>query len=175
MLMGVADFILVLPAMYVVLALRAALPLVLSTPQVFAALTLLLAAAGWPIAARGVRAIIARERRKEYADAAYALGAHPLRILLVHMAPATFSFLLVLWPMLVAAFVLSEATLSLVGLGFPVPTATWGAMLRDGWEGGAFTEAPWLLAPAASLVLTMIALQLVTTASPEDRARGATF
>ena len=48
-------------------------------------------------------------------------------------------------------------------------------MLRDGWEGGAFTEAPWLLAPAAALVVTMFALHLVTTASPADRAKAVTF
>src|SRR5688500_18410318 len=52
MLMALADFVLVLPAIYVVLAFRAALPLVLTVPQVFAALTLVLAAAGWPLAAR---------------------------------------------------------------------------------------------------------------------------
>jgi peptide/nickel transport system permease protein len=174
-LMAVADFILVLPAMYVVLACRAALPLVLATPQVFAAITIVLAAAGWPVAARGVRAIVAAERRKEYADAAYALGAHPLRILLIHMLPATYSFLLVLWTMLVPAFVLAEATLSLVGLGFPVPTATWGAMLRDGWEGGTFTEAPWLMAPAAALVLTVFSLQLVTSAPAAERPDRGSF
>ena len=53
-LMAVADFVLVLPAIYVVLALRAAM-LVLSVPQVFWALSLVLAAAGWPLVARGVR------------------------------------------------------------------------------------------------------------------------
>ena len=53
---------------------------------------------------------------------------------------------------MVPAFILAEATLSLVGLGFPVPTASWGAMLRDAWQGAAFADAPWLLAPAAAIV-----------------------
>jgi peptide/nickel transport system permease protein len=175
LLMAVADFILILPAIYVVLAIRAALPLVLATPQVFAAITLVLAGAGWPVAARGVRAIVAAERRKEYADAAYALGAHPLRILLVHMLPAAYPFLLTLWTMMVPGFVLAEATLSLVGLGFPVPTATWGSMLRDGWEGGAIVEAPWLLAPAGALVLTVFALHVLTSDGLRDRSATGTF
>ena len=167
-LMAAADFVLVLPAIYVVLAFRAALPLVLSVPQVFAALTLVLVLAGWPVAARGVRGIIASERRKEYAEAAYAMGASPSRILLRHLLPATSGFLAVTGTMMVPAFVLTESTLALVGLGFPVPTATWGAMLRDGWEGGALAEAPWLLAPAVAIVLTVLALHLLTT----DRLRA---
>ena len=161
-LMAMADFVLILPAIYVALTFRAAMPLVLSVGEVFWALTLILMLAGWPLAARGVRAIVAAERRKPYAEAAYALGAGPLRILLRHLLPSTRSFLAVTGTMMVPAFVLTESTLSLVGLGFPVPTATWGAMLRDAWQGGALTDAPWLMAPAAAIVLTVLALHLVT-------------
>ncbi len=167
-LMGLADFVLVLPAIYVALALRSALPLVLSVGQVFWTLVLVLALLGWPIAARGVRAIIATERGKEYAEAAYAAGAPPLRILLRHLLPSTHTFLLVLATMMMPAFLLTEGTLTLVGLGFPVPTATWGAMLRDAWQGSAFTDAPWLLAPAAALILTMLSLHLLGSQEAGD-------
>ena len=54
------------------------------------------------------------------------------------------AFLVVTGIMMVPAFILTEATLALVGLGFPPPTATWGAMLREGWEGRALADAPWL-------------------------------
>ena len=64
--------------------------------------------------------------------------------------------------LMVPAFLITEGTLTLVGLGFPVPTATWGAMLRDAWHGAALTEAPWLMAPAATIVLTVFALHLLT-------------
>ena len=67
--------------------------------------------------------------------------------------------------MMVPAFLITEGTLTLVGLGFPVPTATWGAMLRDAWQGAALTEAPWLMAPAASLVVTVFALHLLTSSA----------
>ncbi len=93
--MTLADFVIVLPAIYVVLALRAAMPLVLSTGQVFWATTAILAIAGWPFAARGVRAIVAVERRKEYAESARAAGASGSRILLRHLLPAAAGFLLV--------------------------------------------------------------------------------
>ena len=174
-LMALADFVLVLPAMYLVLAIRAALPLVLSVPQVFAALTVILMAAGWPLAARGVRVIVRSERRKEYAEAAYAVGAGRLRILLRHLLPAATGFLVVTGTMLVPAFILAESTLSLVGFGFPVPTATWGTLLRDAWESQAFVEAPWLMAPAAAVTLTVLSLHLVAADRDEEAGRAGTF
>lgn len=174
-LMAIANFVLILPAIYVVLAFRAALPLVLTVPQVFLALALLLMAAGWPVAARGVRGIIAAERKLAYAEAAYAMGARPLRILLRHLLPSTHGFLAVTWTMMVPAFVLMESTLTLVGLGFPVPVATWGAMLRDAWQAGALAEAPWLLAPAGAIVLAVLSLHLLTGERPPGAARPGTF
>lgn len=174
-LMAFADFVLVLPAIYVVLAFRAALPPVLTIPQVFWALTLVLVLAGWPVAARGVRGIVAAERRKEYAEAAYAMGAGPLRILLRHLLPSSAGFLVVTGTMMVPAFMLTESTLALVGLGFPLPTATWGAMLRDGWEGGALGDAPWLMAPGAAIVATVLALHLLTIDRVAEGPRAGTF
>ena len=159
--MAVTDFVLVLPAIYVVLALRAAMPLVLSVWQVFWTLTLVLAAAGWPLVARGVRGIIAAERDKEYAEAAHSIGASPWRILQRHLLPATPGFLVGIETMMLPAFVVAEGTLTLVGLGFPVPAASWGAMLRDAWQGAAFTDAPWLMAPAVALAVTVLATQLL--------------
>jgi peptide/nickel transport system permease protein len=175
LLMGIADAVVVLPAIYVVLAARAALPLVLSTPQVFGALTLLLTLAGWPIVARGVRAIVATERRKEYAEAALAMGAGASRILLHHLLPATRTFLVSLWLTLLPAFILAEATLSFVGLGFPLPTATWGAMLREGWQAGAIMSAPWLMAPAVAIVITVFSLHLITHAEHSPERQAGTF
>jgi peptide/nickel transport system permease protein len=166
-LMAIADFVLVLPALYVVLAFRAALPLVLSTGQVFWALTLVLALAGWPTTARGVRSIVSTERRKEYAEAAYAVGGHWLRILLRHLLPAAHSFLGFMGTMMVPAFLVTEGTLTLVGLGFPVPTATWGAMLREAWQSGALSESPWLLSPAAALAATVLAIHMLTAGPSE--------
>ena len=64
--MRIADFVLVLPALYVALALRGTLPLVLSTGQVFATLAIVFGAIGWPAAARGVRGIITVERSRQY-------------------------------------------------------------------------------------------------------------
>jgi peptide/nickel transport system permease protein len=162
-LMRAADFVIALPAVYVVLALRAAMPLVLSTWQVFWTMVVVLAVVGWPLPARGVRAVVAGERGKEYAEAARAIGASRTRLLLRHLLPAARGLLIVQVTLLVPAFVLAEATLSYVGLGFAEPTPSWGAMLREAGTGRALLEAPWLLAPAVAIVATALAVNLLAS------------
>ncbi|MEN3339553.1 MAG: peptide/nickel transport system permease protein [Acidobacteriota bacterium] len=161
LLMGAASFVLVLPAIYVVIVLRAAMPLVLSTSRVFWTIAAVLAIAGWPLPARGVRAVIARERGREYAEAAKALGAVPSRILLRHLLPATREHLLVQLTLLLPAFILSEATLSFVGFGFAEPAPSWGVMLQEAAQAGALGDAPWLLAPAVAIVVSVLSLHLL--------------
>ena len=73
--MRVADFVLVLPVIYVVLVLRAVLPLVLPASTVFLLVAWIFVVVGWPFVAKGVRAIVAAERDREYVQAAQSLGA----------------------------------------------------------------------------------------------------
>jgi peptide/nickel transport system permease protein len=167
-LMRLSDFVIVLPAMYVVLSLRAALPLVLSTAQVFALVAGILALVGWPIVARGVRAIVAAERERDYAQAARALGMGRGRLLVRHLLPATAGFLATQATLVAAAFILAEATLSYVGLGFPDPAVSWGSMLQEAANVSAIADAPWTLAPAAAIFVLVLGINLVT----QTRARA---
>jgi peptide/nickel transport system permease protein len=161
LLMRLSDFMIALPAVYVVLALRAAAPLVLTTSQIFWIMVAVLALVGWPFAARGVRAVVASERNREYAEAARSIGATRTRLLLRHLLPATRGFLAVQATLLLPAFILAEATLSFAGLGFAEPTPSWGVMLQEAGQGRTLVEAPWLLAPAATIVLLVLAVNLV--------------
>lgn len=161
-LMRVADFVIVLPAVYVVIVLRAAMPLVLTNAQVFWTMAGILSLAGWPYPARGVRAVVAAEQGKEYAEAARAAGAGPSRILLRHLLPAAKGFLTVQATLLLPAFILAEATLSFVGFGFSEPTPSWGVMLHEASQVGTLADAPWLLAPAGGIVLSVLALHLAS-------------
>jgi peptide/nickel transport system permease protein len=160
-LMRATDFVMVLPATYVVLALRSVLPLVLSSATVFMLLTSIFALVGAPFIARGVRAIVRSEGRLEYAAAAQALGASDARVLLRHLLPATRGFVAVEMTMLVPAFIVAEATLSYVGLGFPDPVASWGTMLHDAANVSVFADFPWLLSPAAAMFLVVLGLNLI--------------
>jgi peptide/nickel transport system permease protein len=160
-LMRMADLVLVLPIIYVVLALRGVLPLKLSSPQIFTALVGVFALVGWPTVARGVRGIVVSERQAEYVEAARALGASGWRIVARHLLPATRGFLGVQATLLVPAFIMSEATLSFVGLGFMPPTPSWGAMLQAAASVRTAADTPWLLAPAAAIVGTVFVIHSV--------------
>ena len=161
------DFVLVLPAIYVALALRAVMPLVLPPATVFALLTLIFALVGWPIVARGMRAIIASEREREYVAAGLALGATRWRLLSRHLLPAATGYLAVQATLLLPAFILAEATLSYVGLGFPDSVPTWGTMLQDAANMSLVAEAPWMLAPAAAIFLVVLGVNLVVQREPD--------
>ena len=76
-LMFIADFLLAVPGAYLVLVLRGVLEPVLDTAEVFVLMAALFAVAAWPHTARGVRAIVMSERRRDYAEAARAAGAGP--------------------------------------------------------------------------------------------------
>jgi peptide/nickel transport system permease protein len=160
-LMRATDFVMVLPAMYVALALRSVLPLVLSPQVVFTLLAVIFAVVGAPFVARGVRAIVRSERRRDYAVAVEALGAGGWRLLLRHLLPAARGFVAVEIALLVPAFIVAEATLSYIGLGFPDPVASWGAMLHDASSNiRVFADFPWLLSPAAAMFLVVLGLNL---------------
>ena len=159
-LMRFAEFVLILPTIYVLLALRAVMPLVLPAGVVFTLTAVLLAVVGWPYATRGVRAIVAAERQRDYAAAAVALGAGRTRVLMRHLLPATGGFLLTQALLLLPAFILAEATLSFAGLGFPEPIPSWGSMLREAAAPGTIADFPWLLAPAGAIVLVVLSLNV---------------
>lgn len=160
LLSRLSDFILVLPAIYVALALRAVLPLVLPASTVFVMLSVIFALLGWPIVARGVRAIVASERTREYALASHALGASPARILGRHLLPAARTYLATQATLLLPAFILAEATLSFVGLGFPDTIPTWGTMLQEASNVTLLAESPWTLAPAGAIFLVVLGVNL---------------
>jgi peptide/nickel transport system permease protein len=161
-LMRAADFVIVLPVIYVVLVLRAMLPLALDPGTVFALVTAIFVLAGWPFVARGVRGKVAAERDRDYVVAAQSIGAGTWRIVGRHLLPACGSHLIVQGTLLLPAFVLAEATLSFVGLGFPERVPTWGTMLHEAADVTVLTRFPWLLAPAAAIYIVVLSVNAAT-------------
>jgi peptide/nickel transport system permease protein len=169
-IMRVADFVLVLPVIYVVLVLRAVLPLVLPPATVFVLVTWIFIVVGWPFVAKGVRAIVAVERQREFVLAAQSLGAGPGRIVMHHLLPACAGHLVVQATLLLPAFILAEATLSFVGVGFPDSVASWGTMLAGAGNYNAIARFPWTLAPAAAIFAIVLATNVI--ASDNRRQAG---
>jgi peptide/nickel transport system permease protein len=88
-----------------------------------------------------------------------------VRLLAVHLLPAARGYLTTQATLLVPAFILAEATLSYVGLGFPDSVPTWGTMLHDASNVALLGESPWTLAPAAAIFLVVLAVNLVVQGS----------
>ena len=123
-------------------------------------LILALALAGWVNYARLVRAQVLSVKQREYVQAARSMGASDLHLMLRHILPNILQPLLVQAAIGMAAAVLSEATLSFLGLGVQPPTATWGAMLNDARS--HLFESPYLMFfPAIALALCVFSFNLI--------------
>jgi peptide/nickel transport system permease protein len=162
--MRATDVLLAFPGILLAIALAAALGP--SARNVVIALTVM----GWPPYARLTRAEVRDAARRESTRAAEALGASRLRIALRHLLPSARPALVVQATFGVAGAIVAEASLSFLGLGPPPPAPSWGSMLA---EGRSFVlVAPHLiLAPAAALGLTVLAIQLIGDALHAARAR----
>jgi peptide/nickel transport system permease protein len=124
-------------------------------------LILALALAGWVNYARLVRAQVLTVKQREYVQAARSLGATDLHLMLRHILPNILQPLLVQAAVGMAAAVLSEATLSFLGLGVQPPTPTWGAMLNDARS--HLFESPYLMFfPAIALALCVFSFNLIS-------------
>lgn len=124
--------------------------------NVILALTL----SGWVNYARLVRAQVMAARDLEYVEAARAMGAGDLRIVLRHILPNIAQPIIIQAALGMAAAVLAEATLSFLGLGVPPPSASWGSMLNDA-RAHLFDAPHTVLAPAIAVMLCVLAFSFV--------------
>jgi peptide/nickel transport system permease protein len=170
--MRLAEFVIALPVLYVVLALRSALPLVLPPWTVFALMCTIFAAVGWPWVARAVRATVAAERTLDYASAAVSLGASPARVLFVHLLPACRGVLSAQAVVLLPGFILAEATLSYVGLGFPDAVPSWGSMLHQASNVNAIADFPWTLSPAVAIAAVTLGANMLLERASRGKIGG---
>ena len=123
-------------------------------------LVLALSLGGWVGYARLVRAQVLAAREREFVEAARALGASDLRIILVHILPNIIQPIIVQAAIGMAGAILAEATMSFLGLGVPPPTASWGAMLNDG-RGHLFDAPHLVLWPAAAVMLAVLSFNFI--------------
>jgi peptide/nickel transport system permease protein len=152
--MRVNDALMAFPAILLAIGITAVLGP--STIDVVIALAI----AYIPRTARIVRASVIVLREMEYVQAAIAAGAGHWRILRHHILPNAMAPLIVQLSFLFAYAVLSEATLSFLGLGAVPPTPTWGNIMAQGRQ--YMTEAPWIITiPGVALMITVLGLNLL--------------
>lgn len=117
--------------------------------------------AEWPQYARTVRASVLAERNKEYVDAARVIGLSRMRIMFRQVLPNTLSPVLVISTVQVAEAIISEASLSFLGLGMPVTQPSLGSLIRSGFE-FIFSGSWWItIIPSIVLVVLILAINLL--------------
>lgn len=154
MLMRVNDALMAFPAILLAVAVTSVLGP--STLNVILALSIVYI----PRTARIVRSSVIVLREMEYVQAAVAAGAGHWRILRHHILPNAVAPMIVQLSFLFAYAVLSEATLSFLGVGAVPPTPTWGNIMSEGRD--FMREAPWIITiPGIVLMITVMGLNLL--------------
>ena len=123
-------------------------------------LILALSISGWVGYARLVRAQVMAVREREFIEAARALGASDLRLMVRHILPNIIQPVVVQAAVGMAGAVLAEATLSFLGLGIPAPAPSWGSMLNDA-RSHLFDSPHMVFFPAAAVMLAVLSFNFL--------------
>ncbi|HEY3823580.1 MAG TPA: ABC transporter permease [Bryobacteraceae bacterium] len=158
-LSGVTTLSLSLPWMFLFIILRAMLPL--NTKPLASMLVTfgLMGIAGWGWPARIFTASISQVMQSGWLLQARATGISPWRIARVQIWPHLRAIAIAQFRVLIPAYILSEASLGLLGLGVAEPLPSWGNLLAELQHPDRIHDNPWILAPLALLMLVMISLE----------------
>ena len=162
--MGVADLFLSMPWLFLLLAVRAMLPLNVAPITSVAVTFLLLGLLGWAAAARVLCAGARDLRNSDFALQARASGVRGMRLLAIHVVPNLKPVLLAQFWISIPVFIISEANLGILGLGVAEPLPSWGSLLRELESFASFGFEAWKLVPLVLLVLVVSSFQIVLSA-----------
>ncbi len=150
--MRLGDLFMAFPWLFLLIAVRAFLPLDLTPIETFGVIVTVIGALGWVRPARLVRGVVLSARERDYVRAARGFGGSDLYLLWRHVLPQTRTVLLTHLALAVPRFVLAEVTLSFLGLGIAEPMPSWGNMLAVLQQYHILVSAWWMSIPAAALV-----------------------
>ena len=153
-LMSFVDLILSFPTLLLAIGISILLP-----PGIYTVM-IAIVAVGWASFARLIRGYILSLKEATFIEAAKALGCSHKRILLVHLLPQCIPLLLVMMGMRIGGYIITEASLSFLGLGAQPPTATWGSMINA--NRAYITTAPWtVFSPGFMIALTALSFNIL--------------
>jgi ABC-type dipeptide/oligopeptide/nickel transport system permease subunit len=155
------DLFLSLPWLFLLLTVRALLPLDIPALTSVTVTFALLGTLGWAASARVVSAAVRELRECEFVLQARAAGCPPARLLMRHVLPNVKPILLAQFWISVPLFILTEANLGMLGLGVTEPLPSWGNLLRELENYAALRTSPWLWTPLVSLVVVMSLFQFI--------------
>jgi len=164
-LMRITDLFLALPQLPLLLLIvylfRDAIKQVAGAELgVFILIVLLIGGLNWMSVARLVRANFLKLREMEFVSAAKAIGAKPSRLIWIHLFPNVLSVVIVAATLAVGNAIITESTLSFLGLGFPPDVPTWGRMLFEAKD--FLTSSPYMaFFPGMAIFLTVLSINYI--------------
>ena len=159
-LMSLVDLVLSFPSLLLAIGISIILP-----AGIFTSMTAI-ASVGWASFARLIRGHVLSLRESAFVDSARVIGAGDFRILIVHILPQCMPLLLAMAGLKSGGFILTEASLSFLGLGAQPPMASWGSMISAGRA--YILSSPWMaIAPGIAIATTTLCLNVLGDAVSE--------
>ena len=160
-IMRVSELIMSIPGLYLIMALRMAFPPRLSSVQVYLLVVVILSFVRWAASARVIRGMALSIRERQFVLAARSLGQSNLRVIVKHLLPNTFSYVIVAATLSIPYYILGEVVLSFLNVGIQEPDASWGIMLNAAGNPDYLRNYPWLLAPGVAIFITVLAFNFL--------------
>ena len=150
-----------IPTIPLWMGLAAALPNDWSVTQVYFAITIIISLIGWTELARVVRGRFLSLRQEDFVMAAELCGCGQMRIIFTHLVPSFLSHIIAATTLAVPAMIISETSLSFLGLGLRPPAISWGVLLQQAQNIQALAISPWLLIPSIPVTIVILAFNFM--------------
>ena len=150
-----------IPTIPLWMGLAAAVPPTWPVTRIYFFITIIISLIGWTVMARVVRGRFLSLRTEDFVTAAELAGAGQLRIIFRHMVPSFLSHIIAAATLAIPAMIISETSLSFLGLGLRPPAVSWGVLLQQAQNIQAVAISPWLLIPAAPVILAILAFNFL--------------
>jgi peptide/nickel transport system permease protein len=150
-----------IPTIPLWMGLAAALPSDWSVVQVYFAITIIISLIGWTELARVVRGRFISLKEEDFVMAAELVGCSKSRIIFRHMVPSFISHIIAATTLAIPAIIISETSLSFLGLGLRPPAISWGVLLQDAQNIQALVISPWLLIPSFAVIVAVLAFNFM--------------
>jgi len=155
-LMRLCEVMMMAPAFYLILALRASFPPSLTSTQIYLLIVVILSLIGWASTARIIRGMAMGLAKSDFVTAARLSGLNDFKIIMRHILPHTLSYALVAVFLSIPGYILGEASLSMVGLGIQEPEASLGNLLSQAMGIVNIRLYPWILFPGIFLLVAVM-------------------
>ena len=150
-----------IPTIPLWMGLAAALPAEWDIVMIYFAITIIISLIGWTELARVVRGRFISLRQEDFIMAAELLGCSKSRIIFRHMVPSFISHIIAATTLAIPAMIISETSLSFLGLGLRPPAISWGVLLQDAQNIQALVISPWLLIPSLAVIIAVLAFNFM--------------